>query len=164
MAITINIGGTTIEYPSSSASPNWSQALIDFAQAVEGALEITVGPYDVSPQILIIDIYNPGTSVVLPSFAFPISEVRGVTATYAVFRETTLETVVEVGSLDAVYNANGPVGNKWSMSRERTGDAKISFYMTDTGQIEFSTTATLSGTGHTGRISYQARAILQDNS
>ena len=161
MAITINISGEIIDFPSTAASPDWSPALIQFAQAVESAISGFAGPFDVPPQIEIIDAYNPGISIDMPNFAFPVSAVRGVDITYTVFRQTSTNTAAEKGTIQAVYNPDGPVGNKWNTSRELTGDGFISFYITDTGQMQFTTT-TIPGTSHTGRLAYSAKSILQD--
>jgi hypothetical protein len=160
MAISINISGTIIEIPESGAAPSWADAWISFAQAVEAALSATSGAYDVPPQVFNIDIYNPGVDIALPLFSFPVSAVRGVDISYCVFRNTSVATAAEKGTLQAVYNPAGPVGNKWNVSRDFTGDGQISFSITDTGTVTF-TTATIAGSNHIGRISYAAKAILQ---
>lgn len=161
MSVQINISGTIIQIPSSGASPNWSPAIIEAFQAIEGALAGVSGPFDVSPQVQTIDAYNPGTGIDIPGLAFPTSDVRSVGVTYSLIRQTTSSTVAERGNLELVYNPAGPVGNKWNVSRDMTGDALINFYVTDVGQIQF-TTETLSGANHTGKLSYIAKALLQD--
>jgi hypothetical protein len=161
MAIEIQIQGTVIEFPESAAEPNWAPAIIEFAQAVEAALNQVTGAFDVAPQVQIIDAYNPGVAIDMPNFAFPVSDVRAVDIIYSVFRSTTDETVAEMGSIQMVYNPDGPVSQKWETSRESTGDAKISFAVTDLGQVTF-TTQTMTGTNHVGRLTYQAKALLQD--
>lgn len=161
MSVKINIAGTIIDFPESGNSPNWSPAVIEFAQTVESALAGTIGPFDVPPQVLTIDAYNPGVNVDMPNFAFPTSDVRAVSIVYSVYRNTTLTTVVESGNLQMVYNPAGPVNNKWDVARDFVGDAQISFNVTDLGQVQFTTT-TLSGSNHVGALSYQAKALLQD--
>lgn len=161
MAITLTISGTTIEFPSSGASADWSPAVIQFAQAVEGALASVVGAFDVPPQIQIIDSYNPGVSVDMPSFSFPTSDVRAAQLIYSVYRTTTTETAYETGTLEIVYSPNNPSTQQWETSRSYTGDGKISFYVTDAGQVQF-TTETMGGSNHSGTISYTAKALLQN--
>jgi hypothetical protein len=46
------------------------------------------------------------------------------------------------------------------VGQQLVGDGYITFTVTDTGQVEFSTTA-ISGTGHTGTLTFVAQAILQ---
>lgn len=161
MSVTIQIQSNIIEFPSSSESPNWAPAVVEFAKAVEAALNQVTGPFDVPPQIQIIDSYNPGMNVDMPNFSFPVSDVRAANLIYSVFRTTTAETVAETGNIQIVYNPDGPIGNKWEVTRQFDGDAQIVFNVTDLGQVQFTTT-TISGTNHVGRISYQAKALLQD--
>lgn len=160
MAITLTIGGTIIEFPSSAAAPNWAEGVIQFAQATEAALASVAGAFDVAPQIQIIDAYNPGVNVDMPSFSFPTSDVRAAQLIYSVYRTTTTETAYETGTLQIVYSPNNPSTQQWEVSRQYTGDGKISFYVTDAGQVQFTTEA-MGGSSHTGTLTYTAKALLQ---
>lgn len=156
----INIQGTIISFPDSAASPNWAEAIDQFAQAVEAALSSVVGAFDVAPQALIIDPYNPGTNVDIVSLSFPVSTVRSAFIRYAVFRDTSTDQSYESGELLVVYNPNGPVNNKWEIAQRLVGDGKITFSITDAGQVRFSTTA-LPGSNHAGKLTFVAQSILQ---
>lgn len=158
----IQIQGTVIDFPDTAQSPDWSEAVIQFAVAVENALASIVGAFDVAPQVLIIDAYNPGTNVDIPNLSFPTSSVRSAFIRYSVFRTTTLETAYESGELQIVYNPNGPVNNKWEYAQSKISDGKISFTITDTGQVRFSTTS-MSGSNHAGNLTYVAQSILQSS-
>jgi len=160
MSIPLNILGTIVEFPSSSASPDWSPAVIQFAQLVTLALSGVEGPFDVVPQIFTLDSYNPGTNVAITNLAFSTAVVRSAVITYNTYRNTSGGSVYEAGDITVVYNVNNPTNNKWEISQERTGNADISFSITDAGQVEFSTT-TLAGTGHTGQLAFSAKALLQ---
>lgn len=156
----IEIQGTPIQFPDSATSPNWAEAVIQFAEAVEAALATVVGAFDVPPQALIIDAQNPGTNVDIAALSFPTSTVRAAFIRYSVFRSTSLTSVVESGELMILYNPAGPIGNKWEIGQRQLSDGQISFYVTDTGQVQFSTTA-LAGSGHTGKLTFTAQSILQ---
>ena len=157
----ITILGQAIDFPDSAQQPNWAPAVIEFAQAVEDALNAAgVGTFDVPPQVLTIDAYNPGINVNINALAFPTSAVRGAFIRYAVFRTTSTANAYEIGTLNIVYNPNNPVGDKWEITREFTGDGQITFDITDDGQITFST-LTLSGINHQGKISFSAQSLLQ---
>lgn len=157
----ITIGGTVIDFPDTGASPDWSPAIIQFAQAVELALAGLVGPYDVGPQSFNIDAYNPGTNISIPFLTFSTSEVRGAFIRYTVYRNTSTTTLSEIGNILIIYNPTNPTSNKWEISRETvSGSAQISFSITDTGQIQF-TTQTLSGIDHNGLIRASAQAFEQ---
>lgn len=158
MAVLIKIQNNVIEFPDSSASPNWAPALVEFAQAVEAALATVVGGFDVAPQLQNIDAHNPGVDVEITSLNFPVTSVRNVTIHYAVYRTTDSAQVAEGGKIEITYVEDNPAGNKWEYNQVRSGDAKISFKVTDLGQLEF-TTETLPGINHTGFISFRAIAL-----
>lgn len=158
----LTILGTTIDFPNSSASPNWAPAVIQFAQLVEEALSIAIGTYDKAPQSFVIDSFNGASDVEITNLSFPISNVRAVFIRYSVFRTTSLETAYEAGDLIAVYNANNSINEKWTLSRGNITGAGglVTFKMTDNGQITFDSTA-MSGSSHAGRITFDARALEQ---
>jgi hypothetical protein len=156
---TITIQGTTIAFPNSGASPNWAPAVIEFAQAVEAALEGVSGSFDVSPQTLTINAYNPGTNINIGALNFPVANVKAAYIRYTAKRTTSLLDVVEAGNLVLVYNAAGTNGQKWEISRTIVGPgANITFNVTDSGQVQFST-ETLSGINHVGTITFEAKAL-----
>lgn len=163
MAITLNISGTIIEFPSSSQDPNWSEGVIQFAEAVTSALSGLAGAFDVPPTVYSIDSFNPTPSPTdLPGAAFATSNVRAVYLEITVFRSTDTTSVYEADDIIAVYSPDNPIGNKWEFSRSVVGDGQITFSITDTGQLQF-TTAAIAGASHTGKITYTAKALLQSS-
>lgn len=162
MSKTINIQGTIIEFPESGTSPDWAEAVDQFAEAVETALAGVVGPYDVSPQVMTINgpTYNPtASSIDIPNLAFSTIAVRAAKIEIAVYRETTTSEVSENNTILIVYNDSNTPGTKWELSRETVGDASIDFTITDTGEVQFTTTS-IGGINHIGVISYSAKALL----
>lgn len=156
----IEVQGTLVQFPNSAAAPNWAEAVIQFAQLVETALATVIGAFDVAPQSIVIDAYNPGTNIDIPNLSFPTSSVRSAFIRYATFRDTDTTSAYEAGELVIVYNPDGPINNKWDVGQTLQGDGKITFNVTDAGQVRFSTTA-LAGASHTGNLVYVAQAILQ---
>ena len=160
MSEIITIQGTVINVPTPGTSPQWGEAMDQFMKAVEGALNSVVGAFDVAPQALIIDAYNPGTNINIAALSFPTASVRSAFIRYAVFRATNSTSVYESGELEIVYNPNGPVNNKWEIAQKLVGDGQIRFNVTDTGQVQFSTIA-IAGGSHTGKLTFVAQSILQ---
>lgn len=159
--LVITVQGTPITFPVSGTDPQWAPAIDAFAIAVEGALNAVIGAFDVAPQAMIIDSYNPGTNINIAALSFPTATVRSAFIRYAVFRSTNSTSVGETGELQIFYNPNGTVGNKWDIARTYSGPGgQISFYVTDTGQVQFSTTA-IAGSSHQGKLTFVAQAILQ---
>lgn len=157
----IQIGDQVIPFPNTSASPIWSEAVIQFAEAVAAALSGIFGTGDIARQAFNLDAsHNPASNVTLTGLSFSSSIVRAGFVRYAVFRTTTTNTVYEAGELTAVYNPDGTPGSKWELQREYVGDASITFSIDDAGQFSFSTT-TIPGANQTGKISFVAQALLQ---
>ena len=158
---TITIQGVVIDFPSSGDSPNWAQAVDQFAVAVQNALGAFVGPFDVPPQTYIMTS-NANSNVDLPNLSFPTANVQGALIAYSVYRNTSSTTATETGQIIINYNSTFGTGLKWEVSREYVGDAQVTFNVTDVGQVQFSC-ALFTGTGHTGFITYQAKAVLQNS-
>ena len=159
---TIVIGSQVIDFPDDAASPDWAPPIIQFAQAVAAQLAISTGTYDVSPQIMTIDSYNVASNIDIAALSFPTSAVRAAFIRYAVYRTTNSDNADEAGDIIVIYNPNNSAGLKWSISQVRDAGkgAQIAFNITDTGQVQFSTTA-LAGTGHTGKLTFSAQAFQQ---
>jgi hypothetical protein len=158
MANTIIIQGKTIEFPSSAQSPNWSEGIIDFANAVSDALSGVVGTYDVPPQTYAI-VSDVNSNVNVPALTFPTATVRGAFVRYAFYRTSDTATEAETGTLTLLYNS---AAGTWQISRDAVGTVtKLSFTVTNIGQVQLSTTA-IGGTYQSGKLTYSAQAILQN--
>ena len=156
----ITISGTPIEFPDTAQSPDWSTAVILFAQTVADSINAVKGPYDVSTQPFTIDAYPSNSNVTLTNLAFSPSVVRAAYIKYSVYRTTSLTSVAETGQIVIVYNSANPPNNKWEIAKERVGDASIDFSISDVGQFYF-TTHSLGGTSHQGTIIFGANALGQ---
>jgi len=160
----ITIAGTPIDFPNTGASPVWSDAVIEFAQLVEEALSGLVGTGDISKQAFTLDSsMNPATNITLTGLSFSTAVVRAAFIKYSVYRSTSAPspaTAYEAGEMVIVYNPANPTNQKWELQREYVGDGKITFTIDDSGQFSFSTTA-ITGTAHTGKISFLATALIQ---
>lgn len=161
MSKTITVGSTVIDFPTSGTPENWAPAIVEFADAVSGAINQFAGPFDIPPQVLNIDSANPGLpNTDIGPLNFPVTSVRSVFIRYAIFRQTTTSSAYETGTIMAVYSPDNPIGNKWDFTQDFAGDGKISFNITDSGQVQYTAT-TLAGASHTGRLTIVAQAVLQ---
>lgn len=154
----IVITGTPIAFPNTSQSPDWSPAVIQFAELTADALSSVVGTFDVVPQRFIIDTVPNSTPTAITNLAFSTANVRGAFIQYSVYRNTTSVTVSETGNLMIVYNPTNSIGEKWEMTRDYVGESDVTFTIDDTGQVNITLTA-LSGTTHNGFISYNGHAL-----
>lgn len=154
-------GSTPISIPTSGDSPDWAPAVTEAFEAIADTLATVAGPFDVPAQSINIDASNPGVpNTDIPALNFPITSVRAVNIPYAIFRTTSSTTAYETGHILAIYSAGNSIGSKWEISQDFIGDGKIAFNITDLGQVQYTATA-ISGTGHTGKVIFSAKAILQ---
>jgi len=158
MAVIVTIQGTEIEFPTSGESPNWAPAIVEFAQAVEAAINSSLGDFDVFPQTFILS-NNANTNLDIPNLNFPIAEVRSAFIRYAAYRSTNTNSSFDSGEMVVTYDS---LSATWYLERESFGnsDTDISFDITPAGQIRITTTS-LSGTNYSGRIAFSAQALTQ---
>ena len=157
----IVVAGTPINFPNTGNSPVWSDAVIQFAQAVAQTLNGFAGAFDILPQVYNMTS-NLNTDVAVSNLDFPPSNVTGAFIRYTVTRSTNNPlTVDEAGTLTIDYNSTNPSGHKWEIQREYIGDAQVTFAITDAGQVTFSSTA-LAGGAHVGQIQFVAQALVSE--
>lgn len=159
MSRNITIQGTVIPFPVGGTEQDWSEAVVDFAVAVENALNFAIGTYDIPPQVFSLDSLNPGTLEVT-NLAFPISQVRSAVIGYSVARTADGPlSAVESGEIFINYDENR-AGAKWYLNVERLDLAGCDFTISDDGQVSITTTA-LGVTGHQGKMSFSAKTLTQ---
>lgn len=157
----LTFGNTVVSIPESADAPNWAEGVTEAFEAISDTLGTFAGAFDVPSQSVIINSSNPGVpNTDIVPLNFPISNVRAVNILYAVFRTTSSTTAYETGSIVAIYSPSNSIGEKWEVSQDMVGDGKLAFNITDAGQVQFTAT-TIAGAGHSGRIIFYAKAILQ---
>lgn len=153
MSVQINIKGTLIDFPASGESPNWSPAVIEFAQAVEEALLSVVGPNDIPSQVF--NILNDNTTIDVTNLSFSTSTVRAAYIKYSIIL-TGSSITSEVGNIMVVYN-----GSSWEITRDYVGDTNCSFAISSIGQVSI-TIPVVSGFNSTfSKLSFSAQALQQ---
>ena len=75
MSTTIVIQGTVIEFPTSGESPNWAPAIVEFAEAVEAALQSVLGDFDVFPQTFILS-NNANSNLNIPNLNYFLHHIN----------------------------------------------------------------------------------------
>ena len=162
MSTKIQIQNQVIDFPASGESPNWAPAIIQFAKAVENALNASVGPYDVAPQVQVMDD-NGFSDKNITNLSFPPVDVSQVVIDYSVQRTITDgvdKVYTEGGVLTCTYRPELST-DPWSFTQTKTGDAKCSFTIDASGQIKISFQV-LPGTAvtHRGIVSFRARSLV----
>lgn len=157
MSIQINIQGTLIDFPTSGQSPNWAPAIVEFAQAVEKALDGVANEFDVPPSV--VNILNGVTGENISALSFASSVVRSAEIKYSVYRKNDdpyLEA--ESGTLTVVYT-----GSDWAIQREfmsNRATPSVTFFISSTGQVSYNSELKNS-LGYEGKLSFSAQTLLQ---
>lgn len=137
----ITINGTIIDFPDSGTSPNWSEAVIQFAQTVEAAFSLVINPFDIAPQSFSF-VNNQSSAANITNLVFA-SAIRGAIVNYHIKRTTTTD-LVETGQLLVTYNPDASTGNVYTLSQTRNNQGGVSsgvaFTITDGGQIQYTST------------------------
>lgn len=153
--------GTVVSLPASSASPNWSTAILQAFQLIEAALSAVGGTFDISPTVFDISAYDTATDQTITNLAFSTNAVRSAVITYYVYRTATGSLhATESGQILIDYDPLRSSNQKWALQQECVGNANISFSITDAGQLQFTTTTL--GASHAGYIGFFARTLEQE--
>jgi len=158
----ITIGSTPIQFPDSAQAPDWSEAVIQFAQVVSDSLNTFAGPYDVPAQSF---LFASSGAQQIPNLQFSTAVIRAAYIKYSIYRTTSSNTAFEAGQIIVIYNPNtaNPSDKKWQIITECVGGnsgASASLSIDDSGQFYITPTA-LSGTNAINKISYSAQAFSQ---
>ncbi len=124
--IPVTIGDTVIQFPNTGSSPIWSEAIIEFVQAVETQLQILSNPFD-SPALVQPLTQNINTNLTLTAsgsaLGFPSASVRSFTFTYAIYRVSDSASDASTGVVTGIYNSDAAI---WGLSHEYAGDVQTS--------------------------------------
>lgn len=122
--IPITIGTTLIQFPNTGASPIWSEAVIQFAQAVELAIASASSPFDIAPTVQILTS-NVNTNLPLngngADLTFPTSFVRSFNFNYSIYRVSDSVNIVDEGTVIGIFNSTS---SRWSINHSFQGNVQ----------------------------------------
>lgn len=158
--VSIVIQGTTYLIPKPSAPAPYGEELFDYLQALGSAYSTLVGVGDIQETSATL-LNNQSSSADVLGLSFDSAQVRSASIAYQITRTTNLSNRIESGFLNVFYDASRSINNKWVLQRESIGvDSLVEFTITDSGQVQY-TTDNMSGTGYSGMLKFEARALLQ---
>lgn len=156
MSIPIVISGTTYQLPVQSQSPPWGEVLTAIIQALSQVSNTIVGPNDILTTTFTIP--NNVTSVTnVSGLAFDTTQVRSAIIDYSIYRSVTGSDLSECGEMLVTYSS---VNGTWELARFAVGDAGVTFTMTNTGQLQFTST-NFAGAAYTSKMVFSAKAFSQ---
>lgn len=120
MSYQVQVGTQVITLPSTGADAVWSGGQIQFNKAVAAALNGIVSPFDTPPTVITID--NTGvTNLKLEDIQS--GDVRSYIMTYGIYRENSVQTLYEQGTLRGVYNDDT---STWILNQNFSGPRRVS--------------------------------------
>ena len=159
MPVPLIVNNTTYEYPQNRDVPGWGSEATEWAQAVTLVLGSIAGPQDILNTVANISnnqvLAPPATSGLVSGLSFDPTIVRGARVDYNVYRVTSAQELVEQGIMLITYK---PVANTWDLVITSSQSAGITFTISSSGQIYYTTT-NMSGINYNGSITFRAIAM-----
>lgn len=157
----LTVNNTTFNYPDPGTDPGWGQDATDWAVAVTETLNTLVSPADILETSFVIN-NNVSVNTDINRMFFDAGTVRAANITYSVYRtsDTNPSGNIESGTIYITYDNAAGVGNKWLLGQQKIGDAGVSFFITDAGQVQYKSTD-IGSTNYQGEIKFTAKALSQ---
>lgn len=155
MSIPLVVNGTLYNFPTSGEDPNWGEENSGWAQSVTDVLGTLLAPGDILETTFSI-ANNISVAADINGLIFDSGTNRSAFISYSVYRTSTANPAgnAESGTIQVVYDDDAPVGQKWSMTQDKNGNAGIVFSVTDAGQFQYLSTD-INSTGYSGVIQFK---------
>lgn len=157
------IGTQVIEFPNSGADPLWSEAVIDFAEAVTAQLATVASPFDIPPKVQILTS-DSNVNLNIQDAVFPSGSVRSFTLYYTIYRTNGVISVIDQGEVAGMYdtlNAAWSLNDTFQGTRQASSGLPYQTFNMSGDQLQLNTTA-IGGAYSTvdSTISYSAKTEL----
>ena len=160
MSKTLIVNNTPFEYPEQGEPSPWGEPATGWASEVTKVLNSVNGPSDIIESAA--DILNGVTGQSIDQLYFnPLTvrsfSVRGNISRYFLNGATVNNAKYQEILLIGLYNTQT---GTWTLQEDGINDAEITFDLTDSGQVTY-TTSTMTGTGtYTAIIKFRGTGIL----
>ncbi len=152
MAISITINNQTFNIPVAGEDPGWGEDTTSWIEAISDQVNGLSGLVYLNLTNAVLSD-NQVSATDVTGLLFDPSSVRSAVISYAMVRNT----LEEAGTITIVYNASNPATEKWLLSQETTGDIGVSFFISDAGQLSYTSTST----GFNATLTLNAQVLLQ---
>lgn len=158
MSINLKIQGTTYEFPTNGADPQWGEQISAWAKAVTDTLAVLFGADDILQRNVIL-LNNQVSPVFIRGFYFNPVTVRAANIQYSILRKTDSTTLVESGDILLNYNPAAAANQKWQLVQRTNQSADTILTIADDGQVFYSS-SNLVGTNYSGIITFSAKTLI----
>lgn len=156
MSTPLIIDNQTFNYPVAGESPGWGEDATAWAVAVTNVLATVSGDGDIGLTSATL-ANNQAVAANVSGLLFDVAVVRGAKIEYSIYRTSSTITTpkAEKGTMEVSYD-----GSTWSILRSATEDTGITFTISSTGQIQYTSTD-VGSTSYTGTMKFYAKALGQ---
>ena len=154
MAITLTVDNIPFEYPAPGETAPWGEGATDWAERVTYVLNTLKGP---------ADILETGANI-LNDQRYP-ADVTDMKFNASIVRSFKIE-----GNITRTYDSNSKYeeftivglhnGSGWDLQQDGMGDAGVTFSITSSGQIQYSSTDLTYTISYSGLCKFRGIAIL----
>ncbi len=156
MARQVTISGTTYNLPSQGENPPWGKELSDLIYALSSVVGTLNGTGDILNTNFTV-ANNQVAAANVTGLTFDVGTIRSAIISYSVFRSTADNEAGECGFLLITYLTDA---DAWTISRYSNADAGLVFSVTDSGQVQYTSTS-ISGASYAGLMKFNAKAFTQ---
>lgn len=158
MSITLVVNNIPFEYPEQGEQQPWGESATNWASEVTKVLNSLKGGYDLLETSTVINNNQSAAESVQGMFFSP-SVVRSFYITGSIYRIIDSTEVSESFKLDGLYRG---ASQGWVLQQESLGNAGVTFSITPSGQIQYTSTS-ISGNQITynGILKFRGIALSQ---
>jgi hypothetical protein len=154
MSRTLIVNNIPFEIPEQGEQQPWGEGVTEFLTEVAKVLNSVNGPSDILESSA--DVVNNQSSVAdVAGMFFDSTTVRSFRVDGNVYRTTGVVEASEQFILNGLYQG----ASGWALTREGEGDAGITFSITSSGQIQYTSTNIVGQTS--GKIKFRGIGILK---
>lgn len=162
MSITLTVNNTPYDYPSPGDEPGWGEAATGWAEEVTDVLNSLLTTDDILQTAFTVN-NNVSTDTNVAGLSFNTGSVRAAFVEYSIYRvsDSTPSGTAEAGLMTLIYDNSAAPGSQWTLTISSvTGNAGVTFTITDAGQIQYQSTD-IGSTNYSGLMKFTARALQQ---
>lgn len=163
MSTSLTVNGKTFSYPSAGEDPGWGEDATDWATEVTSVLNNLQGTGDINESNFTVPAAAQ-TDQSVTGLLFDGAITRSAIIDYSIYRRNDTDTsgYTQSGELIVHYDTDASAANKWVISHRQFGDSLVSFDISSSGQILYTSTALPAGdteSGYIGTMKFRARTF-----
>lgn len=154
MSTPLIVSNDTFQFPENRDSAGWGEEVTAWAKAVTDVLANITGVGDIQQTAAVI-LNNQVGAVNVVGLNFDPTTVRGAVIEFSIYRTSSLEEKVEVGT---IYAGHKSTTNTWDFVVVGSAGSGVTLSITTAGQVQY-LSDNMTGTGYSGTMKFRARSL-----